>query len=81
LTGTGYLEYARILQLAARTMECDVALALDLLLSEKQSPTLDLVKALVTVDAPQVPRMAALQPDLKDFDRRFLRAMALKEVA
>jgi hypothetical protein len=81
VTRRGDLEYARVLQLAAQTMESDVALALELLLSEGHLPNLDRVRELVNPDEPKVPRMPALQPDLEDFDRRLLRAFELKEVA
>ncbi|MDA1062616.1 MAG: IS21 family transposase [Chloroflexi bacterium] len=77
----GDLEYLRVLRLAARTMECDVATALELLLGDGQVPTLDLVRDLVAPEQAQIPQMAVFEPDLADFDRRLLSAAALKEVA
>jgi len=77
----GELEYLRVLYLAARTMECDVAVALDLLLVDGQVPTYDRVRELVSPAEPQVPEMAVLDPDLKDLDRRLLSTTLLDEVA
>ena len=77
----GELEYLRVLHLAARTMECDVATALELLLGDGQLPTYVLIRELVMADETQVPTMVALEPDLKDFDRRLLGAVLLEEAA
>ena len=81
VTRRGDLEYLRVLHLAARTMECEVATALELLLAECQVPTYELVRDLVAPDRPLVPKLAVLQPDLADFDRRLLGAVMLAEVA
>ncbi len=62
------IEYLRVLHLAASTMESDVELALELLLDEKTVPTADRVKALVKPDEPQVPQMAAFEPDPGYYD-------------
>ncbi len=81
VTRRGDLQYLRVLHLAARTMECDVATALELLLSDGQVPSYDLVRELVAPEQAWVPHMAVLEPDLADFDRRLLRAITLEEVA
>ncbi|MCP4920902.1 MAG: IS21 family transposase [Proteobacteria bacterium] len=81
VTRRGDLAYLRVLYLAARTMECDVAMALELLLDEGQLPTYERVRDLVEPAPTQVPEMAVLEPDLKDFDRRLLSAVTLQEVA
>ncbi|MCP3973460.1 MAG: IS21 family transposase [bacterium] len=80
-TRRGDLEYLRMLHLAARTMECDVATALELVLAEGQVPTYDQVRELVAPAQLMVPAMAVLQPDLTEFDRRLLRAITLEEAA
>ena len=79
-TRRGDLEYLRVLHLAARTMECEVATALELLLADGQIPTYSGVRDLVSPAAMMVPAMAVLDPGLKDFDR-LLRSVALQEVA
>jgi transposase InsO family protein len=81
VTRRGDLEYLRVLQLAARTMECEVAAALEILLDGGEVPTYALVRDLVEPASPRVPQMAELRPDLEDFDRRLLRSTTLKEVA
>lgn len=81
VTRRGDLEYLRVLRLAARTMECDVATALELLLGDGQIPTYDLVRELAAPEQATVPQMAVLEPDLEDFDRRLLRIITGKEVA
>jgi transposase InsO family protein len=81
VTRRGDLEYLRILSLAARTMECDVATALELLLSDSLVPTYDLVRELVAPAVASVPEMKVLEPDLEDFDRRLLSGLILDEVA
>jgi hypothetical protein len=81
VTRRGDLEYLRVLHLAARTMESDVAMALELMLGDGQVPTYDLVRDLVAPEQTQIPEMAVLEPDLEDFDRRLLSAVTLKEVA
>lgn len=81
VTRRGELEYLRVLHLAARTMECEVAAALELLLDARQVPTYDLVRELVAPQQPRVPSMKALQPDLEAFDRRLLSAALVEAVA
>jgi len=81
VTRRGDLEYLRVLYLSARTMECDVAMALELLLDDGQVPTYDRVRELASPEQAQVPQMAVLEPDLKDFDRLLLRVITGKEVA
>ncbi len=68
-TRRGDLEYLRVLRLAARTMECEVAAALELLLAEGRVPTYDLVRDLAAPAASDVPEMDVLEPDLAEFDR------------
>lgn len=80
-TTRGDLEYLRVLHLAARTMESEVALALELLLSDGQVPSSTLVRELVEGAIPEVPEMAVLVPDLADFDRRLLRSVSAEAVA
>lgn len=81
VTRRGELEYLRVLYLAARTMECEVAAALELLLGDGQVPTYDLVRELVAPEQPQVPQMDVLDPDLEGFDRRLLSPAMLAAVA
>lgn len=62
------IEYLRILYLAARTMECEVEMALSLFLSEGQIPEADRVKELVVHEEFEVPQMSAFQVNLADYD-------------
>jgi hypothetical protein len=64
----GDLDYLRILHLAASTMEADVEVALDLLLSEHKTPKPDLVKAMVASPRIEVPALAAQVVDLNVYD-------------
>lgn len=65
----GDLEYLRILQLAASTLEADVEVALTLLLAEDVIPTSDRVKALVAVPTRvDVPALAPPVVDLATYD-------------
>lgn len=65
----GDLEYLRILHLAASTLEVDVETALELLLTDGQSPTSEAVKTLIGVPAPgNVPAIAPGVPDLHAYD-------------
>jgi hypothetical protein len=69
----GDLEYLRVLHLAASTLEADVETALELLLTDGAAVTSDAVKALVVVARrPEVPAMAALAVDLRDYDALLL---------
>ena len=63
------LEYLRILQLAAQTMECEVETALELLLNEGRLPLVDRVKSLVEPSTPEVPDLAVLVVDLGEYDK------------
>jgi hypothetical protein len=62
------LEYLRVLHLAAATMECDVAAALELLLAEGTLPRFSEVRSLVVWAQPEVPAMAPLTVDLGAYD-------------
>lgn len=74
----GDLEYLRILDLAASTMESDVTLALEMLLSETATITAAAVKALIasTADAIQVPMLEQPMPDLAVYDQLLTQAAA-----
>ena len=63
------IEYIRILYLAARTMECEVETALELLLTEGQAPLADRVKELVQPAQPEIPDLPIPAVDLKGYDR------------
>lgn len=62
------LEYLRILHLAASTMECEVEVALRLLLAERAVPLADRVKELVIREKPEIPDVKPMAPDLGDYD-------------
>ena len=65
----GDLEYLKILHLAASTMECDVELALSLILADGTAPTADSVRALVvTPTKVQVPDLSPHVVDLDVYD-------------
>jgi hypothetical protein len=65
----GDLEYLRILHLAATTMECDVAAALELLLVDGQPITSERVKPLVVREVrPAAPALIAPPVDLGVYD-------------
>jgi hypothetical protein len=67
----GDLEYLRILDLAASTMEADVTLALEVLLSESATITAAIVKTLIasTSDCIDVPMLVQATPDLAVYDQ------------
>lgn len=75
------LEYLRILNLAAKTMECDVELALEMLLAEHLVPTFDLVRDLVAPEATPAPKLAVLKADPAAFDRLLKSLPELQEAA
>lgn len=62
------IEYLRILHLAASTMECEVDVALRLLLAEETLPLADLVKELVVREKPEIPDVKPMTPDLGEYD-------------
>jgi len=62
------LEYLRILKLAAETMECEVAFALELFLEEGELPTSDAVKAIVDPRPEQRPEVHVDEPDPSVYD-------------
>ncbi len=64
----GDKEYLRILYLAARSMQSDVELALSLMLEEKERITVDLVKAMVVVDTPTIPKLQRPDVDLSQYN-------------
>jgi len=74
----GDLEYLRILDLAASTMESDVTLALEMLLSATAPITVAAVKALIasTSDVIQVPMLEQPMPDLAAYDQLLTQAVA-----
>jgi hypothetical protein len=74
----GDLEYLRILDLAAGTMESDVALALEMLLLETATITVAAVKALIasTSDVIEVPMLEQPRPDLAAYDQLLTQAAA-----
>jgi hypothetical protein len=62
------IEYLRILHLAASTMECEVDVALRLLLTERAVPLADRVKNLVVREQPEIPDVKPMTPDLEEYD-------------
>jgi len=62
------VEYLRILNLAAMTMECEVAAALDALLAAGTRPTLDLVRARVAPTTATMPLLETPVVDLGAYD-------------
>jgi len=65
---TADLHYLRILHLAARTTEDGVQAALAACETADASPTIEKVKEILRVDAPEVPAMAEIHVDLGSFD-------------
>jgi hypothetical protein len=62
------IEYLRILHLAASTMECEVEVALRLLLADGTVPLADEVKNLVVREKPEIPDVKPLIPNLEEYD-------------
>ena len=62
------IEYLRILHLAASTMECEVDVALRLVLADGAVPLADLVKELVVRERPEIPDVRPMAPDLGEYD-------------
>jgi transposase len=62
------IEYLRVLHLAASTMECEVEVALRLLLSDRVVPLADRVKELVIRERPEIPDVKPMAPDLGEYD-------------
>ena len=62
------IEYLRILHLAASTMECEVEIALRLLLADGAVPLADMVKELVVREKPEIPDVKPMTPDLGEYD-------------
>lgn len=65
------LEYLRILHLAASTMESEVEVALELLLSEGEVPWADRVRALVSPAKLEIPDMPVPEVNLVEYDTLF----------
>jgi len=71
------IAYLRVLHLAASTLEADVELALECLLSEGELPLPDAVKALVVpLQTPAVPDMKPFDPCLKVYDGLLVEGVA-----
>ncbi len=69
------LDYLRILQLSATTMECEVQAALELFEEQDRLPRFDEIEAIVSeATRPEVPYMAPYVPDLSSYDALLLRA-------
>lgn len=64
----GGIEYLRILDLAAKTMECEVETAIECLFDENAEMGSQQVKELVVLSAPTVPSLAAFTPNLSSYD-------------
>ena len=62
------LAYLRVLQLAAQTMECEVEVALELLLTEGESPTWEQARDMIAPPVTEVPALEKLVPNLEEFD-------------
>ena len=62
------IEYLRILHLAASTMECEVDIALRLLLADRTVPLADRVKGLVVRERPEIPDVEPMIPNLEEYD-------------
>ena len=62
------LEYLRILHLAGRNIEADVERGLRTLLDSGKAPCADGIRALIDVEQPQVPKIAAFQVNLDEYD-------------
>lgn len=65
----GEVAYLRLLQLAAKNMECEVEVAIGLLLEDGKIPDPEEVKTLMGLEKPtQAPDVDPLKVDLKEFD-------------
>jgi hypothetical protein len=62
------LEYLRVLQLAAKTMQCEVEAVIERLLGQDGLPQIDTVRSQVVRDKPEVPEMAKLSVELTGYD-------------
>ncbi len=63
------LAYLRVLQLAAKQLECDVAIALELLVEAGKKWNETDVSALLAVETTTIPMMEKLTADLDDYDQ------------
>lgn len=79
-TRRGDLAYLRVLELAARTMESEVEVAVQLLLDEGELPSYERVRTLVAPEPAEVPELADFEPDLGEWDA-LLGEQLRKEVA
>lgn len=75
------LQYLRILQLAAQTLESEVETAVQLLLDEGLVPNVDRVRDLVGPRQVEIPNQQPLQPNPADFDALLTSCDVLREVA
>ena len=75
------LQYLRILQLAAQTLESEVETAVRLLLDEGLVPDVDRVGDLVGPRQVEIPDQQPLQPNPADFDALLTSCDALRQVA
>ena len=62
------LEYLRVLQLAARTMQYEVEEALERLLAEGKLPEYETVRSQIPIREPEIPAMEPLVVDLQGYD-------------
>lgn len=62
------LDYLRVLQLAARTLEAEVEAALSVLLERRELPRFGAVEALIGQKRPEVPAQIAPEVDLAAYD-------------
>ena len=62
------LEYLRVLQLAARTMQYEVEEALERLLVEGKLPEYESVRSQIPIREPEIPAMEPLVVDLQGYD-------------
>jgi hypothetical protein len=63
------LEYLKLLQLAARELESEVAYTLEVLLAQGVLPDKDVVASVVAPREPELPEMAALEVNLGEYDQ------------
>lgn len=62
------IEYVRCLQLAARTMECEVEAAMEQLLAKGELPSASALKSIVEPSPQEVPELQSLEVRLETYD-------------
>jgi hypothetical protein len=62
------LEYLRLLQLAATTMQCEVEASIERLLAQDRVPQVDVVRPQIVRETPEVPEMVKLPVQLAGYD-------------